>query len=158
MIKRLIVAGALLAAITGLTTRPDQLMLYAAPANGVDAISFAHGMGSDGSPIGPAVEFGKDSAEVWAIIDFRNVPPGAKMTYLLRVNGEDYSWGDLNCCGGVQNGRLGFQLRKRNGGGGDLPGGAYRLFIYENDKEVAQGGFGVKGRQGLDNGNANSNH
>jgi hypothetical protein len=68
---------------------------------------------------------------------------------LIRANGEDYDDFKLDCCNG-SNGRFAFQIRKRNGGG-ELPGAAYDVRIYVNGAEVAQGGFGVNGRGGLDN-------
>ena len=65
------------------------------------------------------------------------------------IDGEDYKFGKLNCCGS-RNGRFAFPFTKR-GGGGDLPGAAYDVRIYANGAEIAHGGFGVNGRGGLDN-------
>ena len=43
------------------------------------------------------------------------------------------------------------QPRAKKNGNGDLPGAAYEVRLYVNGAEVAVGGFGVKGRGGLDN-------
>jgi hypothetical protein len=162
VIRRALLAAAILLGITATAPFGSREVLFAAPAGGVDQLWFATGLNSDGSIPDARIEFGKEDAEVWAIFDFSNVPPGAKMSFLLRVGNahskEDYSWGDINCCRGYSSGRFGFPLPRRNGNFTDLPGGAYELVIFEGGKEVAKGGFGVKGKKGLDNGNANSNH
>ena len=73
----------------------------------------------------------------------------AKLTYLARANGEDYKWGDLKKASG-NSGRYAFELDGKNGH--DLAGAAYDVRIYVNGAEIAKVGFGVKGKEGLDNG------
>lgn len=130
----------------------------AAPADSSSGgIQFSTRVSSDGKAIGPRVEFGSGTDAVWASFELHDVGGGAKVSYLVRANGEDYRWGKLDDAG---NGRNAFEITKRSGGG-DLPGASYDVRIYVNDVEVAQGGFGLKGRGGLDhdgqeNGNDNS--
>lgn len=132
----------------------------AAPAeSGSNDIQFSTRMSSIGQPVDPRVEFGSGTNTIYASFELRDHDAGAKVSYLVRANREDYKSGKLDCCPGG-NGRYVFPITKRNGGG-DLPGAAYDVRVYVNDVEVAQGGFGVKGRGGLDhdgqeNGNDNS--
>jgi hypothetical protein len=132
----------------------------AAPAaTYTDGIQFSSHVSSEGRPENPRTEFGGDTHSIWASFQYHDHDPSAKVSYLVRANGEDYKFGRLDCCNG-SNGRYAFPITKRNGGG-DLPGAAYDVRVYVNDVEVAQGGFGVNGRDGLDqdgqeNGNDNS--
>jgi hypothetical protein len=122
----------------------------AAPAaTWTDGLQFSTHVNSDGKPENPRVEFGDGTNEVWVSFEYHDHDPNAKVSYLARANGEDYKFGKLDCCEG-SHGRYAFPITKRSGGG-DLPGAAYDVRIYVNDAEVAQGGFGVNGRQGLDN-------
>jgi hypothetical protein len=75
------------------------------------------------------------------------------MSYLVRANGEDWRWGDLDCCEGAT-GQFAFPLERDSGK--DLGGAAYDAYVYANNAEVAHGGFGVKGRGGFDHDNDNS--
>ena len=132
----------------------------AAPAaTSTDDLQFSAHVSSDSRPESPRSEFGGSVDAVWASFQYHEHDPSAKVSYLVRANGEDYKFGRLDCCNG-SNGRHAFPITKRNGNG-DLPGAAYDVRVYVNDSEVAQGGFGVNGREGLDhdgqqNGNDNS--
>jgi hypothetical protein len=132
----------------------------AAPvATSTDGIQFSTHVSSDSRPESPRTELGDGTNTVWASFQYHEHDPSAKVSYLVRANGEDYKFGRLDCCSG-SSGRFAFPITKRNGNG-DLPGAAYDVRVYVNDAEVAQGGFGVNGRDGLDhdgqeNGNDNS--
>jgi hypothetical protein len=119
-------------------------------------ITFSKSVDSNGNPSDPRVEFGKNTRSVWATFELRDHDRNATVSYLVRANGEDYKDGRLDCCKAGQ-GHYSFPITKRNGNG-DLPGAAYDVRIYVNGVEVAQGGFGVNGRGGLDHdGQANDN-
>ena len=129
-------------------------------ATSTDGLQFSTHVSSDGKPQDPRVEFGSGTNTVWASFQYHDHDPSAKVSYLVRADGEDYTFGKLDCCNG-SNGRYAFPITKRSGSG-DLPGAAYDVRVYVNDTEVANGGFGVKGRGGLDhdgqgNGNGNDN-
>jgi hypothetical protein len=133
----------------------------AAPAaTSTDGLQFSTRVSSDGKPEDPRTEFGDGTNTVWASFQYHEHDSNAKVSYLVRADGEDYKYGTLDCCKG-SNGRYAFPITKKNGHG-DLPGAAYDVRVYVNDAEVAHGGFGVKGRDGLDhdgqeNGNGNDN-
>ena len=134
----------------------------AAPAaTTVGPLTFSRSMDSDGNPGGVDVEFGGGNPNIWVSFDYRDHDSNAKVTYLVRANGEDYKWGKIDCCPN-NSGHAAFEITHRNGGGKDLPGAAYEVHLYVNDAEVAVGGFGIKGRGGLDHdnqgkGNGNDN-
>jgi hypothetical protein len=92
---------------------------------------------------------GPGTDTVWVSFEFGDHDPGAELSYVARANGEDYKFGKLDCCD-ERSGRFAFRFTKR-GDGGEIPGAAYDIRIYANGAEVAQGGFGVNGRGGLDN-------
>ena len=122
----------------------------AAPAaTSTGGLEFSTSVDSQARPENPRTEFGDGTNTVWVSFEFRDHNPGDELSYLVRANGEDYKFGKLNCCDS-RDGRFAFPFTKR-GDGGDLPGAAYDVRIYVNDVEVAQGGFGVNGRGGLDN-------
>jgi hypothetical protein len=122
----------------------------AAPADSwSNGIQFSTRVSSDAQPVNPRVEFGSGTDTVWASFELHDHDPRARVSYLVRANGEDYKFGKLDCCDS-SNGRFAFPITKRSGGG-DLPGASYDVRVYVNDAEVAQGGFGVNGRGGLDN-------
>jgi hypothetical protein len=101
------------------------------------------------------------------------------MSYLARANGEDYSWGDLNCCQFPSH-RFGFKIDRKGEQNASvstlaeqpgmmsafsvsdapalIPGAAYDVYIYLNDVEVGRGAFGVKGKKGLDSGSDNESN
>lgn len=138
----------------GATSAFQPSVAAAAPVAGpastvVSNLIFSREIDSNARPIGPDVEFGGSNRDVWASFDFNEHDANAKFSYLVRANGEDYKWGTLDCCRSGS-GRAAFQITKRSGSG-DLPGAAYEVRIYVNNAEVAVGGFGVKGRGGLDN-------
>jgi hypothetical protein len=118
-------------------------------ATTTNGLQFSTHVDSNGRPEDPRVEFGDGTNVVWASFEYRDHDPNAKVSALVRANGDDYDDFKLDCCGN-RSGRFAFEITKRNGGG-DLPGAAYDVRVYVNDVEVAQGGFGVNGRQGLDN-------
>ena len=121
-------------------------------ATTMSGLTFSRSMDSNGNPGGVDVEFGGGNRNIWVSFDYRDHDSNAKVTYLVRANGEDYKWGRIDCCPN-NSGHASFEITHRNGGGKDLPGAAYDVRIYVNDAEVAQGGFGIKGRGGLDHDN-----
>ena len=122
----------------------------AAPAGTwTNGLVFSSGITSDARPENVRTEFGSGTHTVWASFEYRDHDPNAEVSYVARANGDDYKFGKLDCCDS-SNGRYAFAITKR-GGGGDLPGAAYDVRVYVNGAEVAQGGFGVNGRGGLDN-------
>ncbi len=132
----------------------------AAPASTtVDGLDFSHGITSDAQPVNPDIEYHSGENKVWVSFNFRDHNPNTKVSYLVRADGEDYRWGDLDCCSS-SSGRFAFPIERKNGGA--LAGAAYDVRVYVSDVEVAHGGFGVKGKQGLDNGdpchNGGKNH
>lgn len=162
MIVRLLIAASVLIAVAllgaplsapGESFRPATVS--AAPVGTyTDGITISHGVTSDAQPVNVDPEYSSGQDQVWASFNYYDHDSNAKVTYLLRANGEDYKWGDLDCCRG-NSGRFAFEVTGRNGN--ELPSAAYELRIYVNGAEVAYGGFGVKGRNGLDNGGADSN-
>lgn len=118
-------------------------------ATETNGLTFSSAVDSNARPIDPRTEFGGGVNTVWASFEYRDHDKDAKVTYLLRANGEDYKWGTLDCCGSGS-GRAAFPITKR-GSSGNLPGAAYEVRVFANGAEVAVGGFGVKGRGGLDN-------
>jgi hypothetical protein len=128
----------------------------AAPAaTSVGPLTFSSSMDANGVPGGVDVEFGGGNRNVWVSFDYRDHDSNATVTYLVRANGEDYKWGKIDCCKS-NSGHASFEITKRNGSG-DLPGAAYDVRLYVNSAEVAQGGFGIKGRNGLDHDNQSGN-
>ena len=103
-------------------------------------------------PIRPRTEF-SDQDRVWVSFGYANHDPNVKVSYLVRANGEDFRWGDLDCCGGRE-GRYAFPIERRSGR--ELGGAAYDVRIFMGDAEVAHGGFGVRGREGFDSDNQDS--
>ena len=129
----------------------------AAPAaTSTNGLQFSTSVDSNARPENPRTEFGGGTHTVWVSFDFRDHDPKAELSFLARANGEDYKFGKLACCDSRE-GRFAFPLTRR-GGGGDLPGAAYDVRVYANGTEVAQGGFGVNGRGGLDNDGASDDN
>jgi len=143
MIARIAAVIALLVAVAGLRTPSVAAAPADASSNGID---FSSSVSSGNQPSDPRVEFGGNTHTVWASFGLHDADQNAKVSYLVRANGEDYKWGKLDASG---NGRHAFPITKRSGSG-NLPGAAYDVRVYVNDAEVAHGGFGVKGRGGLD--------
>lgn len=114
-----------------------------------EGIQFSTSVDDKARPEHPRTEFGSGTETVWASFEFRDHDPNSTVTVGIRANGEDYTDFRLNCCE-IRNGRYAFPIRKR-GGNGELPGAAYDVRVYVNGAEIAQGGFGVNGRGGLDN-------
>ena len=146
MLRRLFVGVAILAAFASLGSFARQPeAVQASPANQSVSLFF-----SDQSGSGEQVEYNRGENVIWAHLD--GVPTGANLSYILRLNGDDYKWGKLDCCknGG---GSVEFPVFNKDGKGKGIPGGAYALYVYDGDKELAHGGFGVKGGKGSDNDN-----
>jgi hypothetical protein len=141
----------------GTTGRFQPATAEAAPAaTWTNGLQFSTSVDSNARPESPRTEFGGGTETVWVSFEFRDHDPNAKVSVGVRANGEDYKDFRLDCCK-ARDGRFAFPFTKRNGRG-ELPGAAYDVRIYVNDVEVAQGGFGVKGRGGLDNdGQSNDN-
>ncbi|HEX3244164.1 MAG TPA: hypothetical protein VHX16_02040 [Chloroflexota bacterium] len=136
------------------------------------AIRFSTDVGETFIPKDPAVEF-SSGTDVWVTTEYTGYT-GGELTFLARANGEDYAWGKVpNCCQFPEH-RIGFKLDHRGEYGvvsptfaqpgiltalsvlaapAELPGAAYDVFIYLNNEEVGSAGFGIKGKQGLDNDN-----
>ncbi|MCC7104584.1 MAG: hypothetical protein IT307_05525 [Chloroflexi bacterium] len=123
---------------------------------GVGALTFSSGMTSQFLPDNAAIEFDSDNDGVYVTFEYFNMPAGATLSRIVRFEGEDYNFGDLDCCS-QGNGRSGFRVVKRDGKEGQIPGGAYDVRIYLGGTELQHGGFGVKGTEGGDHDNENSN-
>jgi hypothetical protein len=122
-------------------------VVSAAPANmGAGPLVFSEDVDGKNRPEGERTEFGSGIESIWISFEYDDYN-GEKMGYIIRANGEDYRFGDLDCCEGKK-GRYAFEFTRGDKG---IPGAAYEVRIYANDAEIAMGGFGVKGRQGLDN-------
>jgi hypothetical protein len=131
-----------------------------APAGmGTNSLTFATDVDDRANAVRPQTEFSSHTERVWATFAYRDYS-GESMSYLVRANGEDWRWGDLDCCEG-QGGQFAFPIERRSNN--DLGGAAYDVFIYANNAEVGHAGFGVRGTQGFDdndgddNGNSNGN-
>jgi len=192
--RRAVIAGALvLSTVFASGTFLDRAGLgegtaQAAPAAAdtdvqISALRFGEAVDKDFNPVSEKVEFGKGTDFVWVVFEYNNYT-GGKMTYLTRANGEDYSWGDINCCQFPSH-RIGFKVDRKGQENASvstttvaeqpgmmsafsvadapalLPGAGYDVYIYLNGVEVGRGGFGVKGKKGLDSGSdneTNDNH
>ena len=127
----------------------------AAPAaTSTSGLTFSHDITSDAQPVNPDIEYGSDTPFVWVSFDYSGHDPSAKVTYLVRANGSDYKDGTLDCCKG-NSGRFAFALTGRHDN--ELAGAAYEVRIFVIGDVVAQGGFGVRGKGGLDSGDPESN-
>ena len=165
------------AAFTGMGTSAVQ----AAPAADVGnfrlgAIRFATEVQNEFTPVNPRIEF-SSGTDVWVVTEYTGYTGGV-LSFLVRANGMDYAWGRVpNCCTFSEH-RIGFLLDHRGHYRADspsvaqpgivsalgvvaapaaLPGAAYDVFIYLNDEEVGSAGFGIRGKEGLDNDNHNDN-
>lgn len=149
MLRRLFVGVALIALFASLSLWGRQpAAVQAAPASDSAAsISFADHQ--DGS--GETINFRRGEGAVYAFVDYPGGSPGAKLSYIMRLNGWDYKWGDLKC--GSSCSSFAFRLTKKDGDSDGIPGGAYQVLVYDGDTEIARGGFGVKGGRGSDNDN-----
>jgi len=146
MLRRLFVGVALIAAFASIGSfNRAPTAVEAAPANQSVSLTIVDHK-NDGTDQAQ-VEFNKGEGKVWALVN--GVPAGANLSYILRLNGDDYKWGKLDCCSG--GGSTEFSLSSKDNG--DIPGGAYELYVYDGDKELARTGFGVKGGRGSDNDN-----
>ena len=146
MLRRLFVGVALIAAFASLGSFSRvPALVEAAPANQSVSLVVVDHKGDSSSDA--QVEYQKGENKVWAHVD--GVPAGANLSYILRLNGDDYKWGKLDCC--KSGGSFAFSLTSKDNG--SIPGGAYLLLVYDGDKELARTGFGVKGGRGSDNDN-----
>ena len=146
MLRRLFLGLALIGAFASLGSFTRQpAVVQASPANQLATISFAdHGDGS-----GEVIYFRRGEGAVYANVDYPGGGSGSHLSYILRLNGDDYKWGDIKC--GSNCGSFALRLTSKDNGG--IPGGAYLLLVYDGDTEIARAGFGVKGGKGSDNDN-----
>ena len=160
MFRRLLVGAAIVATVAGLAPAvQNQPIAAASPANDITNIQFAYQV-TPGAEIVLQAEqdyFSRDTHVVWAVVDFANLAPGTKLNYVLRLNGWDYKYGDFACCRDLTQGRLAYPLFRRDDPGRSIPGGEYTLLIFDGDKLVGQGAFGVRGGRGSDNEDPESN-
>ncbi len=63
----------------------------------------------------------------------------------------------MACCRDLTQGRLAYPLFRRDDPGRTIPGGECDLLIFDGDKLVGQGRFGVRGGRGSDNEDPESN-
>jgi len=181
--RRILVAGALVVGTVFLAggfmdqADPGGRTVQAAPAADVGnfrlgGILFSTEVGDNFVPKDPRIEFPSDT-DVWITTEYTGYT-GGQLSFLVRANGEDYAWGKVpNCCQFPEH-RIGFKLRHRGelesaspsfaqpgilsalsvlAAPAELPGAAYDVFVYLNNEEVGRAGFGIKGKQGLDNDN-----
>jgi hypothetical protein len=155
--------------------------VLAAPAADVGtfrlgAIRFATEVQNEFMPVNPQVEF-SSGTDVWVVSEYVGYTSGI-LSFVVRANEFDYAWGRVpNCCTFSER-RIGFKLDRRGEYGAipptvaqpgivsalgvasaptALPGAAYLVIFYLNDEEVGSAGFGIRGREGLDNDNQNDN-
>jgi len=160
MLRRLLVGVAIVAAFAGLgPVAQNQSTAAASPANDITNVQFAYQVTPGAEIVLQAAQdyFSRDTHIVWAVVDFTNLAPGTKLNYVLRLNGGDYRDGSFACCGQLTQGRLAYPLYRRNDVDRTIPGGAYTLLIFDGDKQIGQGSFGVRGGRGSDNGDPDSN-
>ena len=160
MLRRLVVGAAIVAAVAGLAPAVQhQPVASASPANEITNVQFAYTVTPGAEIVFQAQNdyFSRDTHIVWAVVDFTNFAPGTKLNYVLRLNGWDYKHGDFACCGTLTQGRLAYPLYRRDDPGRTIPGGEYQLLIFDGDKLVGQGNFGVRGGRGSDNEDPESN-
>jgi hypothetical protein len=141
------------------------------------AIRFATEVQNEFMPVNPQVEF-SSGTDVWVVTEYVGYTSGV-LSFLVRANEADYAWGRVpNCCQFSER-RIGFKLDHRGEYGAipptvaqpgilsalgvaaapaGLPGAAYNVIFYLNDEEVGQAGFGIKGREGLDNDNQSNDN
>jgi hypothetical protein len=160
MLRRLLVGAAIVAAVAGVApVAQESATVAASPASQVTNIQFAYTV-TPGAEIVYKAEsdyFSRETHIVWAVMDFSGFAPGTKLTYLLRLNGWDYKYGDFACCRDLTSGRLAYPLFRRDDPGRTIPGGDYDLYVFDGDKLVGQGSFGVRGGRGSDNEDPESN-
>ena len=156
MLRRLFVGAAIVAAVAGVGPAvQQQSVASASPANVRANLQFASTV-TPGAEIVSQAEsdyFATRTHLVWAVLDFYDLAPGAKLTYVLRANDGDYQYGTLPCCDNLTTGRLAFPITRRNDDDRTVPGARYEMFVYSGDEQIAQGSFGVRGVRGLDNDN-----
>lgn len=154
MLRRLFVGFAIVAAVAGLAPAiQNQPVASASPANEIIGVQFAYTV-TPGAEIVFQAEnnyFSRNSHIIWAVVDFTNFAPGTRLNYVLRLNGNDYKNGYMACCENLTQGRLAYPLYRRDNPDRTIPGGRYDLLIFDGDKLVGQGSFGVRGGSGSDN-------
>jgi hypothetical protein len=163
--------------LTGMGTGAVQAAPVADVGNfRLGAIRFATEVENEFTPVNPRVEF-SSGTDVWVVTEYTGYTGGI-LSFLVRANGFDYAWGRVpNCCQFSER-RIGFKLDHRGeyrasapsiaqpgivsalgviAAPAALPGAGYDVFFYLNDEEVGSAGFGVRGKEGLDNDNQNDN-
>ena len=127
---------------------PAVMVAAGAPAGmSVGGLEFSERVDKNGRPDDSAVEFDKSTDRIWVSFDYSDYH-GERLSFIARANGNDWKFGDLDCCEGGSSGRFAFPLERRSGK--SLGGAAYEVRIYAGDAEVAVGGFGVKGTGAFD--------
>ena len=156
MLRRLLVGAAIIAAVAGLPPAlQPQPVASASPANASATLQCAYTV-TPGAEIVYQAEsdyYSSRTRLVWAVLDFYDLAPGTKLTYILRANGRDYRSGTLPCCGGLTSGRLAFPITRRDDPDRTVPGARWDMFVYAGGQQIAAGSFGVRGTRGLDNDN-----
>jgi hypothetical protein len=126
----------------------------AAPAGDIGGLSFSEAIDAQAEPIWKNNVFDRDVERLWVSFNYYSVAPGAKVSYTITFNGEDWQGGPLTCCDG-SDGRYAFPIereRDRN-----LSGGGYLVIIWVGGAEASRGFFSVAGTDGGDNENTNEN-
>jgi hypothetical protein len=113
----------------------------------IGSLEFSERVDDDARPDDPTIEFDKNTDRVWVSFDFNDYH-GEQLSFIVRANGSDWKFGDLDCCEGGSRGRFAFPIERRSGKA--LGGAAYEVRIYAGDAELAVGGFGVKGTKAFD--------
>jgi hypothetical protein len=113
MLRRLFIGVALIAAFASLGSFARQPhAVEASPVNqSAGSISFADH--EDGS--GNTVEFRRGEGAVWAFVEYPGGGNGSNLSYIMRLNGDDYKWGDLKC--GSNCSSFAFRLSSKDNGG-----------------------------------------
>jgi hypothetical protein len=156
MLRRLFVGAAIVAVVAGLAPAgQNQPVASASPANVTANLQFAYTVTPDAQIVYQAESdyFSRETHLVWAVLDFYDLAPGTRLTYVLRANDGDYRSGRLPCCDNLTTGRLAFPITRRNDSDRTVPGARYEMFVYAGDQQIAEGSFGVRGGRGLDNDN-----
>ena len=128
--------GALLLAVSASVWSPTETAHAAAK---VGALSFSRTRTSDNKPNVPLGRFRYPIGEVWVTFDVTDAQPGDRITRIVRFNGEDRVWGDLNC---PARGRCGFRIAA--GPGDSLTEGGWSVVVLVNGVQASIGGFGVQ--------------
>jgi hypothetical protein len=133
----------------------SSLIQTALAAPTVGPLQFSEAINERLEPQGTSIYFPESNNGVFVTFEFRDLPPGTKLSRIVRVNQQDYNYdnpvfGELQCCPAGGSGRYAFLIVKPSGERDELPGGAYEVAIYSGGLEVARSGFGIRGEGGDD--------